>query len=182
MDAASGDDDAAEDYANRRGVYLSPVGEGWDLRGWLPGVEGAQLAGIVNEYMSRAHRTTDTDTDTGGRVSAAARRADALMDIARAAAADLPDTARQRAAVTILIPAHQLPTNPNTQQDPKQEPQARRSRNRNRCRSECRCEVPEPVPEPTAGAAAGVWCGAGGAGFGGSAGLGSVVVVYLGHR
>ncbi len=127
VDSASGDDQAANDYRDRRGVHLSPVGDGWDLRGWLPGVEGAELAGILNEYRNRARRATsdndaaddatedagaaDTPADPDGSTpaTAASLTADALMDMARSAAGHLNDAARSRAAVSVLIPAHHMP-------------------------------------------------------------------------
>ena len=40
----------------RRRLFLSPVGDGWDLRGWLPGVEGAALAGALNAIMETQRR------------------------------------------------------------------------------------------------------------------------------
>lgn len=73
--------DAEDDHQSRR-VFLSPVCEGWDLRGWLPAAQGAELAGILNEIVSAARREDPTTED-----AAPARRADALLDLARTAAA-----------------------------------------------------------------------------------------------
>ena len=48
IDAASANNESKNDY-QRRALHLSPVGDGWDLRGWLPAAIGAELAGLVNE-------------------------------------------------------------------------------------------------------------------------------------
>ena len=93
VDAQGADDDADAAHGRRR-VHLAPVADGWDLRGWLPAALGAELAGILNEYLSRSRRD---EPDAAARTPAAARRADALLDLARAAAAaDLPAAARAR--------------------------------------------------------------------------------------
>lgn len=104
-DPADADADAA--YARRR-FYLSPLADGWELGGHLPDVLGAELAGIINELMSKALR----DAPEGQPLEAAsARRADALMDLARAASASgLTDGAKGRAATTVTVPVHRLHT------------------------------------------------------------------------
>ena len=147
VDATDGDDDAEKAW-NKRGLYLSPVGDGWDIRGYLPAAEGAELAGILNEFTNKAYRARhatgdvdghgrngqqsisdcdgdpDCDGDSGcgcGQEAvedrdprtAAQQRADALMDMARAAAdADLSDGACGRAKVTVLLPGERLWTCP----------------------------------------------------------------------
>jgi hypothetical protein len=127
VDPEASDEDADVAYG-RRSLHLSQVGDGWDVRGWLPGVLGAELAGVLNEFMERAHRNTDTDTDGEGAggdsdgggsdgdagagegfVPVSARRVDALLDMARAAAAagglagGLSVGARDRAKVAVTI-------------------------------------------------------------------------------
>ena len=112
VDPDAADDDADADY-DRRSVYLSEVGDGWDLRGWLPGLLGAELAGVLNAFMERARRETDASDTVGDSVPASARRADALLDVARSArAADLGAGSRDRAQVAITIgidAAHECP-------------------------------------------------------------------------
>ncbi len=108
VDPDTSDDNADAAY-NRRTVQLSEVGDGWDLRGWLPGVLGAELAGILNAFMEHTRRTHTNDTNTAdaaraeSSVPVSARRADALLDLARAAATHLPTTTRNRAQVAITI-------------------------------------------------------------------------------
>ncbi len=108
VDPDTSDDNADAAY-DRRTVQLSEVGDGWDLRGWLPGVLGAELAGILNAFMEHTRRTHTDDTDTAdaaraeSSVPVSARRADALLDLARAAATHLPTTTRNRAQVAITI-------------------------------------------------------------------------------
>jgi hypothetical protein len=121
VDPEASDEDADAAYT-RRSLHLSQVGDGWDLRGWLPGVLGAELAGVLNEFMERARRNSDGggDTDGGGDgadadgagagagegfVPVSARRVDALLDMARAAAAagGLSVGARDRAKVAVTI-------------------------------------------------------------------------------
>ena len=105
VDAQGADDDADAAHGRRR-VHLAPVADGWDLRGWLPAALGAELAGILNEYLSRSRRD---EPDAAARTPAAARRADALLDLTRAAAAaDLPAAARDRAKIVITLPAPRL--------------------------------------------------------------------------
>ena len=149
VDAADGDDDADKSW-NKRGFHLSPVGDGWDIRGYLPAAEGAELAGILNAYLEQNHRTShnsnhsgeagapDGDGDSahdghghgaGGRDgdggggwgaepvddrSPSQKRADALMDLARAAATGVTTGARDRAKATILLPATRLHPHTNT--------------------------------------------------------------------
>ena len=176
VDATDGDDDAEKAW-NKRGLYLSPVGDGWDIRGYLPAAEGAELAGILNAFTDKAYRARHINTDHDGSGSgdgacgcgqgcdgdgdhnghdghgaghgggdgpgrdgrqgtagcegdpgcgcgqegveekdprtAAQQRADALLDLARAAAdADLTDGAYGRAKVTVLLPGERLWTCP----------------------------------------------------------------------
>ncbi len=105
VDPATADDESDHDDGVRR-LYLSPLGRGWDLKGWLPEAEGAELAGILNEIMERRYRT---DSQTASAVPVYARRADALMDLARAAASgDLSQAARDRARVVVHVPLTDL--------------------------------------------------------------------------
>lgn len=110
VDSQSADDDADQAHS-RREFFLSPVADGWDVRGWLPAVMGAELAGILAEYVERARRAQADVNDDGERSTAAAIRADALMDMARAAAAsDLSAGAKDRAKVVVTIPVNVLHT------------------------------------------------------------------------
>lgn len=94
---------AARDHERRR-VFLSPVGDGWDLKGWLPAAEGAELAGVLTERMEQARRETPDISMTSPQ-----RRADALMELLRSAAASTMSPAqRERAKVQVLIPLSRL--------------------------------------------------------------------------
>jgi hypothetical protein len=137
VDPEASDEDADVAYG-RRSLHLSQVGDGWDVRGWLPGVLGAELAGVLNEFMERAHRNTDGDgargdsdggdgsggdSDGGGSdgdagaaegfVPVSARRVDALLDMARAAAGGLSVGARDRAKVAVTIGINAVHTCPS---------------------------------------------------------------------
>ncbi|MFM2437350.1 MAG: putative nucleic acid binding and endonuclease domain, partial [Actinomycetota bacterium] len=106
-------DDDAEDAHSRRRVFLTPVADGWDLSGYLPAALGAELSAILNAFMdpNRTHADGAGAPDVQGtsREPARARRADALLDLARtAAAAVLPTAARTRAAVVVTLPGHRL--------------------------------------------------------------------------
>ncbi len=105
VDAADGDADAEASWG-KRGFHLSAVGDGWDIRGYLPATEGAELSGILTAFIERArHASTDEP------ITPAQRRADGLMDLARAGSrADLARGARDRAKVTVLVPVHRLHT------------------------------------------------------------------------
>lgn len=110
VDSQSADADADEAHS-RREFFLSPVADGWDVRGWLPAVMGAELAGILAEYTERARQARADVDDDGERETAAAIRADALMDMARAAAAsDLSAGAKERTKVVVTIPVTVLHT------------------------------------------------------------------------
>ena len=106
VDPDTADEDADAAHAKRR-LYLSPVADGWELDGWLPNLAGAELAGILNELMAQALRDAPADQL---REAASARRADALMDAARAAAAGMSDAAAGRAAVVVTLPVTALHT------------------------------------------------------------------------
>lgn len=54
------EDDHARDIDDRRQVYLSPVGDVWDLKGTLPGLSGAKLAGVLNQIMESQRRRNCT--------------------------------------------------------------------------------------------------------------------------
>ncbi|MFI0431583.1 MAG: DUF222 domain-containing protein [Candidatus Nanopelagicales bacterium] len=109
-------DDAAAEAHERRRLHLSEVGDGWDLRGWLPAMLGAELAGILNAFMEQGRQTGAVSSDHGpggtapGRCEpVSARRADALLDAARAAAdAGLTARARDRARATVTISLESL--------------------------------------------------------------------------
>ena len=78
IDASDADDESGQ-HTNKRSFYCSPVADGWDLRGFLPGPEGAELAGVLNAIMEQRRReSTDIALDPP-----ATRRADALLDLAR---------------------------------------------------------------------------------------------------
>lgn len=134
VDPDTADDDADAAYSRRR-VHLSEVGEGWSLRGWLPGVIGAELAGILNAFMDQSWRRANGASDGADVADGAAdhdgpadprpaeagspeddlpasvRRADALMDAVRAAAqAGLTPGVRSRSAVTVTVPIGRLHT------------------------------------------------------------------------
>ena len=103
VDAQASDEDARRSH-DKRGLFLSPVADGWDLRGWLSAADGAELAGILNAQVNTTRRENPDVT-----VSAAQRRADALLELARAAAAaGFTPTARDRAKVLVLVPMHRL--------------------------------------------------------------------------
>jgi hypothetical protein len=105
VDAESADEDAKDAHERRR-VFLSPLGDGWDLSGWLPALAGAELAGILNEFMERARREDQSLDSHPGK---AAARADALLDLARAAAqSDLAVAARDRAKIISTVPIDRL--------------------------------------------------------------------------
>lgn len=128
VDATDGDNDAAEAYAKRK-LFLSPVGDGWDIRGYLPAVEGAELAGILNAFMEKCYRaersgsgggTPDgapapddsVDDDEADKPTTSQRRADAQIEMARAAAAaGLTGGARDGAKVTVIVPVDRLTDN-----------------------------------------------------------------------
>lgn len=94
---------SGRDYERRR-VFLSPVGDGWDLKGWLPAAEGAELAGILTERMEQSRRETPDISMT-----APQRRADALMELMRSTAAtEMTPAQRDRAKVQVLIPLSRL--------------------------------------------------------------------------
>ena len=94
VDPDSADDDADNTYA-RRHLFVTHLGDRWIIKGELPDDMGAKLAGALNAYMDQL-REAYTNSD-GVRVSASARRADALDALiatvitqATAAAADNP--------------------------------------------------------------------------------------------
>ncbi|MFM2438387.1 MAG: hypothetical protein RLZ55_1206 [Actinomycetota bacterium] len=120
VDPDSSGEDADAAYERRR-LHLSEVGDGWDLRGWLPEVLGAELAGILNAFMEQARQTPADDEGSARRDPPSARRADALLDAARVAAdAHLPAGARDRARVTVTIDVdalHQCEACANTPTD-----------------------------------------------------------------
>lgn len=99
VDERAGDDEAQRSH-EKRGLFLSPVAGGWDLRGWLSDADGAELAGLLNERVNQTRRDNPDLTQ-----SAAQRRADALLDLARSAAAGGYSPAqRDRAKVLVLVP------------------------------------------------------------------------------
>lgn len=112
LDSSSANDESKNEY-ERRSLHLSPVADGWDLRGWLPNAIGAELAGLLNEVMEQRRRDSDDDAVD----PPSARRLDALMDLARAAAATgrpdglgpfLSNGARHRARVVVTVPLQRL--------------------------------------------------------------------------
>lgn len=147
VDPDTGDDDADRAYEERR-FFLTPVADGWELAGHLPGVMGAELAGILNEFMTMGLNNSNPDAsgprngegvdaesrDSGRdgasvdrrldgrrdrpgselsgdrrRIPARARLADALMEMARAAAqSDLTAGAKVRASTVVTLPGHRL--------------------------------------------------------------------------
>ena len=80
IDATDADHESAHN-TNRRAFHCSPLGDGWDLRGYLPAAEGAELAGVLNAIMEQRRRDSSDDAHN----PPATRRADALLDLARAA-------------------------------------------------------------------------------------------------
>lgn len=103
VDERAGDDSSRRSH-EKRGIFLSPVADGWDLRGWLSGADGAELAGILNERVAQTRRD-NPDLN----LSAAQRRADALLDIARAGAdGEFSPAQRDRARVLVLLPWERL--------------------------------------------------------------------------
>lgn len=87
------EDDADQKAYDRRRVFLNPLGHGWDLRGYLPGVEGANLAAVLNEIMESerrascsCHLRSCTCPDDGR--TPAQRRADALLTLAATATSE----------------------------------------------------------------------------------------------
>lgn len=50
------EDDRARSAHDRRQVFLSPLGDGWDLKGTLTGLHGSQLAAVLNEIMEAERR------------------------------------------------------------------------------------------------------------------------------
>ena len=112
VDATTANTKSRKDY-DRRALYLSPVGDGWDVRGWLPAAIGAELAGLLNETMEQNRRASDDHALD----PPSAQRLDALMDLARAAAAAgnregtgmfLSNGARHRARVVVTVPIGRL--------------------------------------------------------------------------
>ena len=103
VDEQASDDSSRRSY-EKRGLFLSPVADGWDVKGWLSEADGAELAGLLNEQMSLARRD-----DRDSTLSAAQRRADALLDLARmAAAGGFIPAQRDRAKLLVLVPAERL--------------------------------------------------------------------------
>lgn len=93
---------------DQRGLFLSPVGDGWDVRGWFSAGDGAELAGLLNEQV---HQMRREDPDVT--LTAAQRRADALLALARAAAAAGYNPAqRDRAKVLVLVPLQRMTSCP----------------------------------------------------------------------
>lgn len=81
IDPDTDDKDAADTSATA--LPAIPGGrDEWAISGRLPGVLGAELSGILNAAMEANRREP---TDTPG-IPAPARRADALLDLARSAA------------------------------------------------------------------------------------------------
>jgi len=122
IDPSPGDEESEKSHENRS-FFLSPVGDHWDLRGTLPSAQGAELAGILNEIMAARRRdSADFALDPP-----AARRADALMDLARGAADAMTTRpgdqagkgllgpgARSRARVIVTVPLLRI-TDPNSE-------------------------------------------------------------------
>ncbi len=101
-----GTDADARDAHTRRRFSLSQTSGGWHMSGQLPDDTGAELAGILNEIIDRNYRTGSEDYRGE---PATARRADALVDMARAAArSDLSQAARDRAKIVVLVPEQRL--------------------------------------------------------------------------
>lgn len=108
IDSGPGDEESSRN-TNRRGFFLSPLADGWDLRGYLPGPEGAELAGVLNAIMETRRRESDDDALN----PPATRRADALLDLARSAAANAapPTRGRNRARIIVTVPLTRLMDN-----------------------------------------------------------------------
>lgn len=103
VDEKASNRDSKRDHERRR-VFLSPVGDGWDLKGWLPAADGAELAGILTERMEQTRRETPDISMT-----APQRRADALLELLRSAAStDMTPAQHDRAKVQVLIPLARL--------------------------------------------------------------------------
>lgn len=128
-ETAAGAETAAH---QRRRLYLSPLPDGWDLRGFLGCEQGTALQAVLNAEMGRDFRNrgqagggsnngndepgadgSRSPADTGAGVSLAPapqRRADALLRIAgiAAAAGDLPRAGGLRPVVAVTVPLHRL--------------------------------------------------------------------------
>ena len=94
VDPDSTDDNADNTY-ERRHLFVTHLGDRWIIKGEVPDDMGARLAGTLNAYMEQLRGSYDTGD--GVRISASARRADALDALiatvitqATAAAADNP--------------------------------------------------------------------------------------------
>ena len=127
------DDEVAPDRPDRayadRALHLRQVGEIWDIRGTLPKVEGATLAGVLDEVIAAARRAGCTCgqnpcTCPDDSTPRATKRADALTALAGWATAHrtcltddplLSAGGAQRSRPMIIVPLdrlapHQIPT------------------------------------------------------------------------
>ena len=131
--AEATDDEVAPDRPDRaysdRALHLRQVGEIWDIRGTLPKLEGATLAGVLDEVIAAAHRAgctcgQDPCSCPDDATPRATKRADALTALAgwatahRTCLADDPLLSAggaQRSRPMIIVPLdrlapHQIPT------------------------------------------------------------------------
>ena len=131
--AEATDDKVAPDRPDRayadRALHLRQVGEIWDIRGTLPKLEGATLAGVLDEVIAAARRAgctcgQDPCSCPDDSTPRATKRADALTALAgwatahRTCLADDPILSAggaQRSRPMIIVPLdrlthHQIPT------------------------------------------------------------------------
>ena len=107
VDEQASNNDARRSH-EKRGLFLSPVADGWDLQGWLSAADGAELAGVLNERMQQTRRDNPDIS-----LSAAQRRADALLDLVRTASGSgYTPAQRERAKVLVLLPLDRLTSCP----------------------------------------------------------------------
>lgn len=101
------DPDAADKRARRefqrRQVKLNHTLDGWLLSGWLPDLYGAELAAALNAEMERSRRASDSASEP-----TPARRADALLELARGHLSGQPASARAKARILVQIPVDRL--------------------------------------------------------------------------
>ena len=131
--AEATDDEVAPDRPDRayadRALHLRQVGEIWDIRGTLPKLEGATLAGVLDEVIAAARRAgctcgQDPCSCPDDATPRATKRADALTALAGWATAHrtcltddplLSAGGAQRSRPMIIVPLdrltpHQIPT------------------------------------------------------------------------
>lgn len=117
-----------EQAYKRRNFHLNPLGDGWDVKGFLTHEQGAYLAAGLNATLAAAHNHAPAPGgggdsglgEAGGRDPLAflgvnaQKRADALTDLAKMAAASgrLPECGVNKPTIILTVPIHRLDNDP----------------------------------------------------------------------